>query len=138
MPTDFIKNRYKEFLAETSGTDTVIYIPFSSASRDSLTGDVNEVSAYSSTQVELPGRISYAPTKAIRAMAGIDIDFDATIRLSISDLIDRGITIKIGDAFILPNSSNKNYVVKLIETKQIVKDFIEIMVFVTRKPRGRG
>jgi hypothetical protein len=126
-------------LKESSGDDTVQYIPFSPTSIDSLTGDVTESTAYSNTPITLPGRIDFFPTNALRTLAGLDIDFEAVIRLSASHLTNNKITeVNIGDVFILPDSIKKRYVTKVIKTKQSGTSFIEVLVFVSGKIRSRG
>lgn len=135
----FLKNRYNRFLGEISGTETVGYIAFSPSSVDELTGDVTESSAYSAAAILLPCRVDYFPSKSIRALAGREISFNAVLRVSTKDMSNKGITkFKIGDGFILSDNTNKVYANKIVLQKQMVTDFIEVLIFVTREARGRG
>jgi len=140
MPSGFLASRYNKLLAETSGDSTVKYIAINKATRDALTGDIDETSAYSSTSISLPARIDFSPTKSIRELAGIDIKFDAVVRLSTLDLNEASIlSISIGDVFILPDMPNiKRYVIKVVKRKQSGEEFLEQLVFVTRNVKGRG
>lgn len=139
MPTEFLKDRYKRFLHETSGTTTVGYEAYLEPTPDPVTGDVTESSAYAGTPVSLPARVNYMPTRALRALAGRDISFEAMIRLSTEDLADNNITLKIGDVFYLPDQpTKKRFVVKIEERKQAVEEFIEVMVLVDSKEGSRG
>jgi hypothetical protein len=139
VPSEFLRARYKEFLTETSGDTTAQFIPFNRSSVDALTGDVVESSAYTATPIPLPARIDFFPTRALRALAGLDISFEVVIRLSTEDLADAGITeIKVGDAFILPDMTNKRYATKVIKKKQSGTDFIEHLIFASRNVKHRG
>lgn len=139
IPSGFLASRHNKFLEEISGTTTVKYIEFDRSSVDSLTGDVTESSAYVATPIYLPARIDFFPTRALRALAGRDISFEAIIRLSTQDVVEAEITeIKIGDAFVLPDMDEKRYVTKVVQQKQSGTDFLEHLIFVTRKVKHRG
>lgn len=137
-PSEFLKSRFRHFLDETSGENTVEYYSFNNASKSILTGSVDESQAYPGSPISLTARIDMYPTRAFREYVGLDVSFDAILRLSVEQLEEEGITLKIGDAFILPNETVKRYVIRIVDNKQKQVEFIEKMVLVTRKPPGRG
>lgn len=139
MPSNFLKGRHKKFIDETSGTDTVSYIKFDIGTPDALTGDTDESSSYSDTPIELAGRIDYFPSKALRSVAGLNISFDAVLRIAKKTASDAGISsFSIGDAFILTDKDDKRYVTKVVPMKQSGTEFIEYAIFVTRNVKNRG
>ena len=138
MPTKFLEDRYHTFSQELSDKDTVQYISFDSGSRDDLTGDVDESSAYGGQEVDLHARVDLQPSKVMRELAGAGVEFYSVIRLTNKELDKHKLDIKIGDAFILSGDTRKSYVIKIIRGKQVGKIYIETMVFLTRKTRSRG
>jgi len=137
-PTAFLKKRFREFLKEISNTPVTYYEFLSSATKDLITGDIDESTAYSTTGLEISARVDFFPSKALRAAAGLDITFDSMLMVSSEELSEKGIVVKIGDALVLPNGSEKNYVVKVVDNKQAGLDFIGKLIFTTRTNRNRG
>lgn len=138
MATNFLKTRFPEFLREISGTETVSYIALDPSSADALTGDVDDSVAYNATPIKIGARVVYNPTRAMRNLVGKDVEFNAVLRLSREDVSNKGIALKFGDAFILPNDSQKVYVKRIVEGKQSGTDFIEYLVFVSATQHGRN
>lgn len=139
MPTPFLAKRYREFLSETSGTTTVIHIPYDgSTGVDALYGDVDEDTAYGGEQKTLPARLEMYPSRAFRKMEGIGVSFESVIRLCVADVEEADITLTIGDAFILPDMADWRYARKITPMKQSGDSFIEYLVLVSRDKGNRG
>jgi hypothetical protein len=139
MATEFLKRRHAAFLAETAGLETVQYIPFDDAGRDELTGEITDEDAtYGATPVGLPALVDFSPSDAMRLKIGQEIDFDALIRVPTENIEENEITINIGDAFVLPGSEQKYYVVKVLTQLQTESGFLESMIAVSRKVGRRG
>lgn len=140
MPSEFLQSRHATFLSEVAGTDTVQYIPFDDTGlRDELTDEItDEEAAYAGTPVELPALVDLSPSEATRQKIGQEIDFDAVIRVTQKDLDDNGITLKIGDVFILPGSDKRYYVKKFFGHMQKGDQFLEEMIALGRKVGRRG
>jgi len=138
MSTDFLKDRYKTVHKDAFGLTTVKYYPYSPSNRDSLTGDVTESSAYSSTYTELSAQVNFSPSKALREKIGLKVTFDAVIVLLVSELTDDVVTINIGDKFILPGYTNPFYVKRSYKDKQVDDGFLDLVVAVSREIGSRG
>lgn len=139
MPSAFLKKRFPAFLKQTGGSDTVQYIAFDKESAvDELTGDIDESVAYDEdASISLPALIDFQPSKAMREKIGPDIDFNAVVVLSAEHVEEKGIALKVGDAFILPVESDKYYVQKIIKERQAGKVFIGYLLAVGRNIGGR-
>ena len=138
MPTDFLAKQYNRMLHDSSGLTTVSYIEFDASSRDSLTGDIDEDLAYAASPIELPARVSYYSSNAVRRLASVGISFDASVRFSAEDLTYNGVELKVGDAIILTDRAQKRYIVKITDSKQSGTTFIEKMVYVSSEVGHRG
>jgi len=140
MPTEFLKNRHATFLTEVAGTQTVQYVRFDDTGlRHELTGEItDEEAAYAATPISLPALVEFNPTEAMREKIGQEIDFDAVIRVSQKDLEGNSITLQIGDAFILPGSSQRYCVKKYFSHMQKGDEFLEQMIAIGRKVGRRG
>jgi len=147
MPSLFLKDRYKTFFGEVAGLTTVNYYAFTEGGgRDELTGDiVDESQAYSQTPVSLSALIVYSPSQAVREKIGLEIEFDSMVRLSQQQLLEKGVTVKIGDAFILPGDlqaptsiiDQTTYItVRVHSILDDATDFTGRKVKVTYKPTG--
>jgi hypothetical protein len=138
MPTGFLAQRYGTFLEETSGATTVTYCVLDASSKNALTGDIDDSTAYSGTTVELPARISNFPTGASRGLKGQQVDYTAIIVMSVEDLTEQGITPKIGDGIILPGTTKVSFIDKIVPRKQSGAVYLEYQLFLTRNISGRG
>lgn len=138
MPTQFLKQRHDTFFAEVSGRETVNYVPFDTDAVDVLTGDVtDEAAAYAATPVALPGLVQFSPSESVRQRLGLEISFEATIRIPATAVADADITLKIGDRFTLPDGRNY-YIVKVVQNVQAATDFLEYIIAVSAKVGRRG
>jgi len=140
MPSPFLKDRYKTFFGEVAGLTTVSYYAFTEGGGiDELTGDVlDESQAYSDTPVSLSALIIYSPSQAVREKIGLEIEFDSLVRLSQQQLTEKSVTVKIGDAFVLPGDSQWHYAKKLVLGKQFEDEFLDLTVAVKRGIARRG
>ncbi len=118
-PSAFLKGRLGKFAAEVAGEATVRYFVLSEGQRDTLTGTVDESNAYATVGVALTALIDYSPSDAVRKKVGASIEFDATLQIPQSQLTDKSITLKIGDAFTLEDSADKVYVKRVVSTHQV-------------------
>lgn len=139
MPSAFLKKRFPEFLKQTGGSDTVQYIAFNKESSvDELTGDIDESVAYDEdASIRLPALIDFQPSKAMREKIGPEIDFNAIVVLSAEHVEEKEITLKVGDAFILPGESDKYYVQKVIKERQSGNEFIGYTLAIGRNIGSR-
>lgn|GEM_PF-4992320 len=133
MATKFLQRHLETLHRKLGGDKTVSYITYDESAKDSLTGDVNESAAYAATPVYLPALIDFSPSEAMRQKLGLELDFDATLSLTTEQLDEKGISLKIGDAFILPGETGKSYVTKIVPTHQAGSVFLMRLVAVSRK-----
>jgi len=140
MPTPFLKDRYGTFFGEVAGLTTVSYYAFTEGGGiDELTGDiVDESQAYSGTSVSLSALITFNPSQAVREKIGLEIEFDSLVRLSQQQLAEKSVTVKIGDAFVLPGDSQWHYTKKVVLGKQAEDGFLDLIVAVKRGVGRRG
>jgi hypothetical protein len=145
MASSFLKGRHANFLAETAGKETVRYIAFANESRDTLTDEItDETTAYGTTPMDVPALIDNSPSQAIRTIpvsrekVGVEITFDAILRIAKKEIDDHEIELKIGDSFVLPGTAEKFYVVKFFTHMQVNDGFLEYVVAVARKVGRRG
>jgi hypothetical protein len=131
-PSPFLKKRFGECLKGVSGEQTVYYFAFDSASEDSLTGDVDESQAYPGEGVPLPALVEFQPSQAMRERIGLEIDFDATLMMATQHLTESGITLKIGDAFLLPEETEKSVIKRIIKGKQAGNEFLDQIIALKR------
>jgi len=131
--SEFLKKRLPRALTERAGLDTVQCIPFDDSSVDSLTGDIDESVAYNSTPVSMSALVDLSPSKAMREKVGLEQNFDAALLIAKEHLDQSPITLKNGDAFILPSDSQKFYVNKIVPSYQAGDQFIVVLVAVGRK-----
>lgn len=137
MPSQFLKDRLPKFAAEVAGTETVQYFALATGAKDSFTGTVEpDATAYPDIGITLTAGVDFSPTENMRKMIGATIDFDALLWIAVVHLTENEITLKIGDAFVLPNESDKSYVKKIVETHQTDTGHIVKLVAVSRR-RGR-
>lgn len=132
-PSAFLKDRMGKFAAEVAGEATVRYFVLSEGQRDTLTGTVDESNAYATVGVALTALIDYSPSDAIRKKVGASIEFDATLQIPQSQLTDKSITLKIGDAFTLEDSADKVYVKRVVSTHQVDDGHLMKLVAVSRR-----
>ena len=126
-------------MAETAGKETVRYTAFANESRDTLTDEItDETSAYGTTPMDVPALIDNSPSQAMREKVGVDITFDAMLRIAKKEIDDHEIELKIGDSFVLPGTAEKFYVVKFFTHMQVDDGFLEYVVAVARKVGRRG
>jgi hypothetical protein len=139
-PSKFLKDRFREFLTESSGSGAVEYLKFDNSTKDSLTGDIDDSSAYPIDGITIPARITFNSSQTARSLLGPDEKLEAVLQLSVDDLSDNGIVLNIGDAFLLPDvPTRKRYVTKIVPKKQVdSNEFLEYLVVVSRKRIGRG
>jgi len=139
MASSFLKGRHAIFMAETAGKETVRYTAFANESRDTLTDEItDETSAYGTTPMDVPALIDNSPSQAMREKVGVDITFDAMLRIAKKEIDDHEIELKIGDSFVLPGTAEKFYVVKFFTHMQVDDGFLEYVVAVARKVGRRG
>lgn len=138
MPTQFLKDRHPKFFAEVAGRETIDYVPFVAGTPDTLTGEqIDEAACYATTAIGLPGLVQFSPSQSVRDRLGLEIDFEATIRVPAQAITDAAITLKIGDRFTLPDG-RKYYIVKAIQNAQASTDFLEYLIAVSAKVGRRG
>lgn len=137
MATKFLKKRHDKFVRETAGEQTVQYVKYDPVAVDSLTGDVDDNTAYESEPISLPAFIDLNPSKATREKIGLKIEFEAVLTIPVSEFEKHNITLKIGDGFILPVSSDTYYITKITKDKQVDDGFLVYLVAITRKSGGR-
>jgi hypothetical protein len=123
-------------LEEVAGEETVQYIKFS-GTKSPFTGTVNNTTAYTDDPKDIPALIDYSPSEHTRKMIGLDVNFDATLMISLKALTEKEITLKIGDAFVLPDGSSHRYVEKIIPTHQAGSDFLVRLIAVGRRSGRR-
>jgi len=139
MASEFLKSRYPQFLSEIAGEETAGYIVFDGSTKDSLTGDIDETAAYAAAPVNLPAWINLFPSEAMRRVAGLEVNFDATIQIPSEDIDKANLSPAIGDAVLLPQTgTTKWYVVKIVKEKQSEEDFLAYLIFLTRTNKTRG
>lgn len=137
MPSSFLKDRFPRAVQSAAGDNTVQYLRLENSSADSLTGDIDDSLAYSSTPIELSAFVDFNPSKAIRENIGIDIQFDVLLLFAAKHVTDAGIEFKIGDAFLLPMDEKRFYAKKIVHGRQAGPDFLDIQVAVSRSVGGR-
>lgn len=133
MPSDFLKERYVQFFSEAAGEQSVYYYAFNADSADSLTGEIDEATAYSTDGIEFPAIIEHNPSKAAREKIGLEIDFQALIKIPTQEITDAGATLKIGDYFILPGDDSRFYVQKVASGKQYGGYHLDYIIALGRK-----
>jgi len=139
MPSEFLEKRHRAFLKQSGGTETVLYKAFDPESRDPRTGEVyDEERAYAETTIALPALVEFSPSQAIREKFGLDINLEAVIRIPAEDIAQEDISLKIGDAFILPGCDRQYYVKKIVKHMQARVDFLEILIALSRRIDRRG
>jgi len=133
VPSQFLKDRMPAFLAEIGGEETVQYIPVDVSGRDADTGDLDESAAYATTPVSIPALVDFSPSEATRRSIGLEIDFDAALTVTTEHLNAESITLKIGDAFILPNQTDKYYVTRIVQRSQTETGFLTYLVALSHR-----
>ena len=133
MSTQFLKDRYPKIHKEVFGETTVKYYEFNTSSRDALTGDITESTAYSSVYTELSAQVNFSPSKALREKIGLSIKFEALLTLNDKELDADEITVKIGDKFVIPDHTTPYYVHKIYKGKQVDDRFLDLMVALSRE-----
>ena len=136
-PSAFLKDRLPALAAEVAGTETVRYFELATSAEDSFTGTVAaDATAYPGTGITMTAQVDFSPTENMRKMIGASIDFDALLWIAVAHLTENDITLKIGDAFVLPGESDKSSVKKIVETHQTDTGHIVKLVAVSHR-RGR-
>lgn len=135
-PSTFLKERLAAFSIEVAGAATVLYFVLSPGQKAGFTGTLNESAAYPSIGVDLPALVEFSPSDALRKKIGAEIKFDAMLQIVVQHLTDNSITLKIGDAFVLPESSDKYYIKKIIPSHQTDTGHIVKLIAVSRQ-QGR-
>lgn len=134
MPTKFLKQRYPKALENLGGSETIRYIRFNAGSVDDLTGDVNEATAYTATPIKLPALVDFSPSRAVRDKLGLEQDFEAVLSLAVVHTAKKNITeFQIGDAFELPEHTDRFYLYKAVLTRQAEDGHLEWLLAVSRK-----
>lgn len=136
MPTDFLKARLPKFAEEIAGSTTVTYYELNPDSKDTFTGTVDESGAYPTIGITITALVDFSPSENLRKMIGASIDFDAMLLIAVQHLTDNEITLKVGDAFVLPGDSDKSFVKKVVQTHQTEVGHIVRIVAVSHR-RGR-
>ena len=137
MATDFLIQRHREFFAETAGESTVEYHRYTPVAGDSLTREVDRGQSFSQLPVAMAGLVDFAPSRAMREKVGMEINFDATVRLCRAICNDGDVRPRVGDEIVLPDESARYTVVQVIKEKQSKAGFLEYILAVARKV-GRG
>lgn len=137
MVSEFLKSRYETFAREVGGSQTVGYFVFVEGTPDPLTGDVTEATAYR-TGVYLPALIDMSPSRAMREKVGMEIDFEATVRIVKAHAAAAAIVPKIGDALTLMQQTVRYYVKQIIEDRQAGAEMLDYVLAVSRKVGRRG
>lgn len=136
-PSQFLKDRLPKFAAEVAGTETVRYFALATGAKVAFTGTVeSDATAYPGLGITLTAGVDFSPTENMRKMVGATIDFDALLWIAVTHLTENEITLKIGDAFVLPGESDKSDVKKIVETHQTDTGHIVKLVAVSHR-RGR-
>jgi hypothetical protein len=131
-PSEFMKSRFRQGVKALSAG--VSYYSFTGTGANS--GDAIESFA---SVIELPGLVSYLPSRASRERFGLELSFEAEIRIPIADLTEKGVTIKIGDAFVLPGTQQRFYVVGNPQADmQTSTGFQELVIPVNKRVGRRG
>lgn len=128
-PSALLKKLLPVFIEDFAGTETIMYFKFSETHKDIFTGTVDESKAYSSVGVPLPalvsfnpimvGKIGFSVPKLLhREMVGGQESFDAAVQITVKHLTDKSVTLKVGDAFLLPGDDDKYYARKIIPNYQ--------------------
>jgi hypothetical protein len=133
MPSNFLKDRLPAFQKEVAGATTVSYYKLTSTTRDSFTGTVNNAAAYAASGIGLPALVDFSPSDNVRAMVGADINFDATVTIALAHLEAKSITLKVGDALVLPGDADYYYVEKVIPTHQVDDNHLERLAAVSHR-----
>lgn len=130
----FLERRYPKAVAAFKGPETVSYYKYLGGTPDPITNVVDESTAYSTTAIALSAIVKFNPDRATRDRLGIEIDIEAVLEFAAKELMDNGITLKYGDAFILPGQTERRYVItQPAQTKQVGKNFLGWMVAVRRR-----
>ena len=138
MPSPFLKDRHAKLFREVAGNETVAYVPYESGHEDDLTREVaDEAAAYSADPVTLPALVDFSPSEGMRKKIGLEIIFQAVLRITKADIDANGITLKHGDQFTLPDT-RKVFVKKVFQDKQAGGEFLEYIVAVGSKVGRRG
>ena len=136
MPSNLLKARLPKFAEAIAGSETVTYYEFDPTATDNFTGTVNETAGYPTIGITLTALVDFSPSENLRKMIGSSIDFDAMLLIAVQHLTDNDITLKVGDAFVLPSDSDKSYVKKVVQTHQTEIGHIVRIVAVSHR-RGR-
>jgi hypothetical protein len=138
MPSDFLKQRHASFLAEQAGGSTISYFCYVPGTENQLTGDVDEDAAYPDDPIPLPALIDLAPSRAMREKIGLEINFDATVRITAIHATESAIAPRIGDKCQVPGEAEPYYVMQVIRDKQCQNSFLEFVLAVSKKVGRRG
>lgn len=133
MPSNFLKDRLPACQKEVAGATTVSYHKLTPATRKDFTGTVTEATAYATTGIGLPALVDFSPSDNVRAMVGADINFDATVTIALAHLEAKSITLKVGDALLLPGDADYYYVEKVIPTHQVDDNHLERLAAVSHR-----
>jgi hypothetical protein len=135
----FLKDRHRQFFHEKIGNMVVTYRPFDASAADDFTGDVAEASAYAGDAVEFRAFLTFKPSRALRALVGQDVDYDAVLVLCTRDLTNEDVTVKVGDVFDMPDTNERYYVsAPPASTKQIETEFLEQVIPIKHGVGTRG
>lgn len=129
--SEFLKKRYPLALGMKSGLELISYFRFEPTAKDALTGDVNEAVAYDDP-VKISGEIKWEFSPAMRARLGREQTFDAMIICSSSHLAEQNVTVKIGDAFVIPNHTEKFYCEKVEFGKLLDGETLDTIIAIKR------
>jgi len=138
MPTDFLKRRHRALFSEIAGADTIAYYRFTPVAGDNLTREVDRDLSFDQAVVPMGALIDYAPSRATREKVGIEIAFDATVRLCRSICDELEVKPRVGDEVVLPEESAGYRVVQIIKEKQSGSEFLEYLLAVVRKVGRSG
>jgi hypothetical protein len=135
----FLKDRHRNMFHEKIGNMVVTYRPFDASAADDFTGDVDESTAYTGETTTFRGFLTFKPSRALRALVGQEVDYDAVLVLCTRDVDDADITIKIGDVFEMPDTGERYYVsAPPAPTKQIEREFLEQVIAIKHGVGTRG
>ncbi len=138
MTSSTIQEFHRRMVKRRGGAETVKYIPFAGGTGDALTGGIDESTAYTADPVSLPALIDLNPSRALREKIGLEINFDAVVRIAAADLSERSIEIRVGDVLDVSADGQRYYVKKAYPDMQLEGSHLEMVVAVSRKVGRRG